>query len=70
MGEIDQAIELAFKGFKEKYGEDRKLENGDEFVTVFNNCVLIISFRNEKLKTKFISGKPNKVDFSLQIFER
>ena len=70
MGEIDQAIELAFKEFKEKYGEDAKLENGDEFVTVFNNCVLIISFRNEKLKTKFISGKPNKVDFSLQIFER
>ena len=30
MGKIDQAIEFAFKGFKEKYGEDRKLENGDD----------------------------------------
>ena len=69
MSEIDTAIELAFKGFKEKHGENAELEDGDEFVTVFNNCSLIISFRNDKLKTKFIGGKPIEVDFSLHIFK-
>lgn len=55
--------------FKEEYGEDAKLENGDEIVTVFNNCVLIISFINGNLSTKFIGGKPHVVDMTLGIYE-
>lgn len=34
MEELGQAINLAMEKFKEEYGEDEKLEDGDEFVTV------------------------------------
>ncbi len=69
MEEIGQAIKLAMQKFKEEYGEDAKLEDGDEFVTVFNNCVLIISLEDGSLKTNFIGGKPYEVDMTLSIYE-
>lgn len=68
MEEIGQAIELSMQKFKEEFGEDEKLEEGDEFVTIFNNCVLIISFENGKLQTKFIGGRPFEVDMALKIY--
>lgn len=43
MEDISKAIELAIAAFKEKFGEDAKLEEGDEVVFQLNNCVLIIS---------------------------
>ena len=43
MEDISKAIELAVTAFKEKFGEDAKLEEGDEVVFQLNNCVLIIS---------------------------
>lgn len=54
--------------FIEEFGEGA-LEDGDEFVTVFNNCVLIISLENGHFLTKFIGGKPYEVDMSLKIYE-
>lgn len=55
--------------FKEKYGQGANLENGDEFVTVFNNCVLIISLEDRNLSTKFIGGKPFEANMTLSIYE-
>lgn len=69
MEELGNAISLAMQKFKEEYGEDAKLEDGDEFVTVFNNCVLIISLDKGHLKTNFIGGKPYEVDMTLSIYE-
>lgn len=69
MEELGQAIALAIQKLKEEYGEDTKLEDGDEFVTVFNNCVLIISIENGELSTHFIGGKPYEVDMTLSIYE-
>ena len=69
MEELGKAINLAMQKFKEEYGEDTKLEDGDEFVTVFNNCVLIISLEGGNLSTKFIGGKPCEVDMTLSIYE-
>lgn len=67
--QLDEAIRRAFDEFKKEFGEDAKLENGDEFVTVLNNAVLIISLENGTLKTNFIGGAPFKVDMTLDIFE-
>lgn len=47
MEDISKAIELAVAAFKEKFGEDAKLEEGDEVVFQLNNCVLIISIEAE-----------------------
>lgn len=69
MEEIVKAMSLAMQKFKEEYGEDTKLEDGDEFVTVFNNCVLIVSLEDGNLSTKFIGGKPYEVDMTLSIYE-
>lgn len=67
--QLDEAIRRAFDEFKKEFGEDAKLENGDEFVTVLNNAVLIVSLENGTLKTNFIGGAPFRVNMTLDIFE-
>lgn len=52
MNEIMEAINLAFEKYRETYGEDAHLEDGEEFVTVFNNCVLIVSLEKWRFKNK------------------
>lgn len=67
--QLDEAIEAAFSELKKELGEDVKLEEGSEFVTVFNNAVLVIGIENHTLHTKFIGGKPYQVDMTLAIYE-
>lgn len=69
MDELSNAVNVAFKKFKEKYGKDAKLEDGESFVTVFNNASLVISLDGNHLKTEFIGGKPFEVDMALSIYE-
>ena len=59
---------LTMEQFKQEYGDDAKLEDGDEIVAVLNNCALIISLENGELKTRFIGGKPYYIDRSLSIY--
>ena len=70
MEELEKAIRLAFAAFDEKYGPDTRFDEGDEFVTVLNNCSLIISLKNGKLEPRFIGGKPLEIDLTLSIYER
>lgn len=65
MEELQEAIALALEKWKEEYGE---LEDGDEFVTAFNNCTLVISLENGKFKTNFICGRPYEVDMTISIY--
>ena len=69
MGDIQKAVKLAFEAFKERYGQDAKLENGDQFVCIMNNCVLVVSLEDGNLKEEFIGGKPLHVDHTLSIYE-
>lgn len=41
MDEVKKAIHLAMQELRKEYGEEAQLEDGDDVVTVFNNCVLI-----------------------------
>lgn len=70
MDKINEAIKLAMKEFHKENGEDAKLEDGDEFATVFNDGILIIGLEDNELKIKFLLGKPFKVDFDLGMTER
>lgn len=67
--QLDDAVKAAFAEFKKEFGEDVNFEDGDEFVTIFNNATLIVSLEDNTLKTKFIGGKPYKVDMTLEIYE-
>lgn len=67
--QLDEAVGAAFSEFRKQFGEDARLEEGDEFVTVFNNCTLITSIENGTLKEKFIGGTPYVVDMTLAIYE-
>ena len=69
MNETNNAIKLAMEQFKAEYGEDAKLEDGDEFVTVFNDAVMIISLENKKIDIKILAGKPCFVNHSLNLTE-
>lgn len=69
MKDIQKAVELAFVAFKERYGADAKIEEGDQIVFVLNNCTLIISLNDGNLKEEFIGGKPLQVDHTLKIYE-
>jgi len=69
MDDIQKAVELAFEAFHKEFGEDVKLEDGDEVVFIMNNCVLIISLESGTLQEKFIGGKPLTIDHTLKIYE-
>ena len=68
MEELQKAIKLAMEKFREEFGEDAKIKNGDEFVTVFNNASLVISLEDGHLTTHFIGGKPYEVDMTLSFY--
>ena len=57
MDELTNAVNLALGKFKEEFGKDAKLQDGESFVTVFNNASLVISLDGKHLKTEFI-GHP------------
>lgn len=67
MEETKSALELAMEQFKAEFGQDAKLEDGDEFATVFNDAVVIISFNNRNLSVKILAGKPYFVNKNLNL---
>jgi hypothetical protein len=67
---IDQAIKLAVDEYKKEHGDDRWMEDGDAFATVFNDGVLIMSMEEKTLKIKILAGEPYKVDFNLELLSK
>lgn len=50
LAEITDAVEAAFAEYKKEFGENAQITDGTEFVTVFNNCALIV--RAEATRSK------------------
>lgn len=69
LAQITDAVEAAFAEYKKEFGENAQITDGTEFVTVFNNCALIVRAKGDTLKTEFIGGKPYQVDMTLAIYE-
>ena len=69
MEETKNAIQLAMEQFRAEFGEDAKLEEGDEFATVFDDAVVIISFNNRNLSVRILAGKPYYVNHTLNLTE-
>ena len=68
IGNIDEILNKSITKLKEEYGEDFKLEIGDEFVFTLNNGVLIVSQEETKLGIKIIldTAIPLDMDFDLE----
>lgn len=61
---MDELMEKVLDAFKKEFGEDAKLEEGDELVFELNDCSLILSLENGKLTEKILGNKPIKVDYT------
>jgi hypothetical protein len=69
MDELNNIIDLAAKKYLEKYGEDAKMEEGEEQVFLLRNGTLVLSIENRELKIKLVGGEPIKLDVGLSIFD-
>jgi hypothetical protein len=69
MGEMYKAVATAMEKFQEQYGEDASLEEGDEFVTIFKDGVLIIGKENEQIEVRMILGDVYTVDEEIGLTE-
>ena len=69
IGNMENILELATKKLKEMYGDDFKLEEGDEFVFSLKNCSLYIALEEGCLKTKFIGDKVIDLDISCPLYD-
>ena len=69
MDEFSRAINIAVDKFKEVYGDNIKLSDGDTVVFSGNNFTLIISVENGELKTNFLADEVIKIDYKLEFFE-
>lgn len=69
MEELNNIIDLAAKKYLEKYGEDAKMEEGEEQVFLLRNGTLVLSIENRELKIKLVGGEPIKLDVGLSIFD-
>lgn len=66
---VNKAIIAAMNEFEKEHGAGAKLEDGEEFATVFNDCVLIVGVEDKKLQIKFIAGKPYNIDMTVGFHE-
>jgi len=58
MEETINPIELAMRKYKELHGDNSTLEDGEEFATVFNDGIMIISFEDKCFKVHILYGPP------------
>ena len=68
LAQISDAVNAAFAEYKKEFGENTKITDGTEFVTVFHNCARIVREEGDTLKPEFISCKPYHVEMSLTIY--
>ena len=65
----DNFMDKVIGAFKEEFGEDAKLEEGDKLVFELNDCTLILSLEDGVLKEEIIGDKPIKVDYNTGLFK-
>lgn len=58
-----EAIAEALECYKEEIGEP--IGEGEQFTTIFNDCVLVIGLEDGNLKTQFVIGEPYRIDMDV-----
>lgn len=61
---MQKIFEEIMKAFRETYGENAKIEEGETQVFVLNDCTVILSLNEGHLKTEIIGDEPIIVDYT------
>ena len=70
MNKLEEVIHMIMDEFKQEYGQDAKLEPGDEITSVFNDGVVILSNDDGQMKVKILAGKPYYFDYDLNLTKK
>lgn len=65
---MNDLIEKIFEKFREEYGPDAKLEDGETQVFELQDCTVILSNKNKELSVNVIGDKPIKCNFASGLF--
>ncbi len=68
MSNTSECVNAAFKALKEKYGENFKIEDGEEYVFRLKNCALYIGLEDGTLSVKFIGGEVIPLDIGCDMY--
>ena len=61
-------MEKIFEKFREEYGSDAKLEEGEIQVFELQDCTVVLSNEENNIKINVTADKPIKCDFSSGLF--
>lgn len=65
---MNDLMEKIFEAFRNKYGQDAKIEDGETQVFVLKDCTVILSLDNGNMKVNVTADKPIECDFSSGLF--
>ena len=66
--EMSDLIEKIFEKFREEYGSDAKLEDGETQVFELQDCTVILALNDGELGVNVTADKPIKCDFASGLF--
>ncbi len=62
MNKIAEAMEKIVQAYKEEFGQDATMDNGEEVVGVFNDAVITLQKEGIELKVNVSIGEPYVFD--------
>ena len=65
---MSDLMEKIFEVFRNKYGQDAKMEDGETQVFVLKDCTVILSLNDGELGVNVTADKPIKCDFASGLF--
>lgn len=61
-------MEKIFEVFRNKYGQDAEMEDGETQVFVLKDCTVILSLNDGGMNVNITADKPIECDFSSGLF--
>ena len=58
MNPIKKITDKMVKAYKEEYGQDATMEDGDTIAGVFNDCIVTMEMDGKELKINICAGEP------------
>jgi hypothetical protein len=69
MTNFENIFDKVNKAIEREFGEGEKIEEGDTLVFQLNDCILVMSLEDGKLRTEFIGNKVIPVDVTTGFYD-